>query len=67
MPISDGANAIVSYSASLGVGGRMKQFKIRDWLVSRQRYWGTPIPMLYCDKCGVSDGDHPIAVKLIVL
>ncbi len=46
-----------------GLGELQVRYKLRDWLLSRQRYWGAPIPMIYCDKCGVvsvKEDDLPI-------
>ncbi len=45
-------HAIADRFAAMGIGGKMVNFRFRDWLVSRQRYWGTPIPIVYCDRCG---------------
>jgi len=45
--------AAVQYVTEKGVGHKDVNYKLRDWLISRQRYWGAPIPMIFCEKCGV--------------
>jgi leucyl-tRNA synthetase len=44
---------IVAWLASEGRGKAAVNYRLRDWLVSRQRYWGAPIPIIYCDRCGI--------------
>ena len=43
---------IIDYLEEKGIGKKAINYKLRDWLISRQRYWGTPIPMIYCEHCG---------------
>ena len=44
--------AMIDWLNEQGIGDKTVNYKLRDWLISRQRYWGTPIPMIWCDDCG---------------
>ena len=63
MEFNEGFNAIMDEAVKQGFGKRKVNYKLRDWLISRQRYWGAPIPIIYCDKCGevlVPEEDLPV-------
>jgi len=53
MDWQEAQEAMASYAAAQGFGVKKVRYRLRDWLISRQRYWGTPIPAVYCDACGV--------------
>lgn len=49
---------IIEKLEEMGKGNKKTNFRLRDWLISRQRYWGCPIPMIYCDDCGIVPVDE---------
>ena len=58
-----GKEKVADYMETNGIGERMVNYRLRDWCISRQRYWGNPIPIIYCDKCGIQpvpDSDLPV-------
>ncbi len=63
MDNEEAMSAIIDWLEAHGVGKRRVNYRLRDWLVSRQRYWGAPIPMIYCPHCGtvlVPESELPV-------
>ncbi|MCD6588873.1 MAG: leucine--tRNA ligase [Candidatus Fermentibacteraceae bacterium] len=59
----DSRKVMADYAVQNGFGKAETRYRIRDWLVSRQRYWGAPIPIVHCDKCGaVPDRNLPVVL-----
>ena len=69
LSVAEAKEKIMNYLEEKGIGNRKTNYKLRDWLVSRQRYWGAPIPIIYCDDCGivpVKEEDLPVKLPMDV-
>ncbi len=68
LPSDEARTRIAGWMEESGIGRRAINYRMRDWLISRQRYWGAPIPMVYCDRCGtvpVPESDLPVLLPHI--
>ena len=66
-PIEEGKRKIIAFAEENKFGAGKTLFRLRDWLISRQRYWGCPIPLVHCDKCGivpVKQEDLPVVLPI---
>ena len=65
MSVEEAKKAITEFLTEKGIGHSKTNFKLRDWVFSRQRYWGEPIPIVHCEKCGyvpLSESELPLTL-----
>ena len=68
LPSAEASEKITDWLIEKGVANRKTEYKLRDWVYSRQRYWGEPIPIIHCDKCGavpVPEEDLPVELPVV--
>jgi len=68
LPSKEAATAITEWLEGQGLGKKQVQYRLHDWCISRQRYWGPPIPIIYCEQCGtvpVPEEDLPVLLPEI--
>ena len=68
LTVDEAKKKIIDWLTSEGKGHSKVNYKLRDWVFSRQRYWGEPIPMVYCDKCGyvpIDEKDLPLRLPMV--
>jgi leucyl-tRNA synthetase len=67
LPSAEARKKMAAYASDHGFGAEAITYRIKDWGISRQRYWGTPIPMIHCESCGivpVREADLPVVLPL---
>ncbi len=68
LEVKDAISTIIDYLEKEGIGKRKINYKLRDWVFSRQRYWGEPIPLVHCDKCGwvpIPEDQLPLTLPML--